>query len=102
MAHTADHPKELAALVETLARRLDALAADNALMRAELAKRNTPPEVSVEWTPLKRAWRGRFSYETARAWCELGYVRAIKQGGRWLVDPVSLRAAVTSRVSGAA
>jgi hypothetical protein len=98
----ATNPKELAALVEALSRRVDALAADNAAMRAEIAQRNVPPQAPIEWTPLKRAWRGGLSYETARAWCELGYVRAIKQGGRWLVDPISLRTAVTSRVSGAA
>jgi hypothetical protein len=101
MVHAAN-TTELAALVEALTRRVDALAADNVAMRAEISQRNAPPEVPIKWTPLKHAWRGRLSYETARAWCELGYVKAIKQGGRWLVDPVSLRAAVTSRVSGAA
>jgi hypothetical protein len=50
-----------------------------------------------KYIPLKRAARGRYSYEAARKWCErtaravaegrtdLGLVKAHKEGARWWV-----------------
>jgi hypothetical protein len=58
-----------------------------------------PPKV---WIALKAAVPPGVSYETARSWCELGYVTSRKQGGRWLVDRDSLCAVTASRMSGAA
>ena len=75
---------------------------DNEQLRAKIAKleqRDALPPVA--FVPLKSVDVGTVSYETARSWCERGFVTAQKQGGRWLVDPESLRAVAASRMSGA-
>ena len=66
---------------------------------AQLEQRDTPSPITL--IALKAALPPGVSYETARNWCERGFVTAQKQGGRWLVDPESLRAVSVSRLSGA-
>ena len=92
-----------AAQIAALHAIVDALRLDNERQDAKIARleqRDTPPPVT--WVALKAALPPGVSYETARSWCELGYVTARKQGGRWLVNPESLRAVTASRMSGAA
>lgn len=54
------------------------------------------------WVALKAALPPGVCYETARSWCERGFVTAQKQGGRWFVDPESLSAVSTLRLSSGA
>jgi hypothetical protein len=84
---------DLAAKVAAMDMLLQTLARDNEQLRAKIAQfeqRNAPPPIAL--VPLKRAYRGAFSYETARAWCDSGIVLAEKRGGRWYVNTASLSA----------
>jgi hypothetical protein len=89
--------KQVAALREIV----DVLRADTARQAAKivaLEQRDALPPVTT-WVPLKSAVPATLSYETARNWCERGFVKARKEGGRWFVDPQSLRGAAASRMS---
>lgn len=61
-------------------------------LRRELATRSTAPDASVAWIALKAAYRGPFTYEGVRSWCEPGVIEARKEGGRWFLSQASLSA----------
>jgi hypothetical protein len=83
---------ELAASVAALWERVEALARDNEELRRELATRSTAPDASVTWIALKAAYRGPFTYERVRSWCETGVIEPRKEGGRWFLSQASLSA----------
>jgi hypothetical protein len=73
----ADHHAVVAALQRTVAE-----------LEARVAQLEQPP---AEWVPLKlAAYAAGVEYETARKWAERGLVEARRDGGRWLVNMVSL------------
>jgi len=93
---------ELAAQVAALHPIVQALELDNERLNARitaLEQRDVVPPPPVEWIALKAALPPGVIYETARAWCERGFVTAHKQGGRWFVDPESLGTAIALRRS---
>jgi hypothetical protein len=83
--------RDLAQQVATLRELVEALARDNEILHAELAK-GEPHDAPVKWVALKAANRGNFSYEAARSWCEAGLTEAKKERGRWYVNQASLSA----------
>ena len=65
---------------------------------AELERQLEAPSI-VAWVPLKKACGDRaLRYDTGLKWAKLGYVMTKRVGARWLVDPMSLDAAITSRL----
>ena len=100
---TGQAPDGLAANVAALDALVRTLIRDNEELHVKIAaleQRDTPPP--PEWVALKAAVPPGVNYETARGWCEAGFVRAEKQGGRWLVVREDLLAVATARLSGAA
>jgi hypothetical protein len=71
-------------------------------LKARLEKLEQPPP---EWVPLKTAAHDSgIEYETLRTWAVAGLIEARREGGRWLVNVVGLRARqgrLASRLSGA-
>jgi hypothetical protein len=75
----ADHHAAVAALQRTVAE-----------LEARVAQLEQPP---AEWVPLKlAAYAAGVEYETARTWVIRGLVEGRREGGRWLVNTVSLMA----------
>ena len=73
-----DHPA-VVALQRTLAQ-----------LEARVAQLEQPP---AQWLPLKAAAHDAdVKYETARKWAERGQIEARREGKRWLVNLVSLKA----------
>jgi hypothetical protein len=72
------------------------LTADNAALRAELARRDAQPEKPIKWIALKAADHGQYTYETVRAWCVAGNIDAQRRGARWFVNEASLSARLAS------
>jgi hypothetical protein len=74
-----DHHPAIAALQQTVAQ-----------LEARLAKLEQPP---AKWLPLKTAAHDcGVEYETARRSVEHGLIEARREGGRWFVNVVSLKA----------
>jgi hypothetical protein len=86
-----DHHAAIAALQRTVAD-----------LKARLEMLEQPP---AEWLPLKAAAHDcGEKYETARKWAERGLIEARREGKRWFVNVVSLRARqerLAGRLSGA-
>lgn len=61
---------------------------------AELMARVAQLEVSpAQWMPLKAAAGvAGVEYETTRLWAQRGLIEARREGGRWFVNAVSLKA----------
>jgi hypothetical protein len=94
----------LLAMVATLKLDTERQNAKIAMQDAKIAalqqQREAPHAAPIRWVALKAALPPGVSYETARSWCERGYVTARKQGGRWFVNPESLRSQIALRLSG--
>jgi len=61
-----------------------------ALLAAQVAQLEQPP---ARWLPLKAAAHDAgVNYETARVWAKRGLIEARRDGKRWLVNLVSLKA----------
>ena len=74
-----DHHAAIAALQRTVAD-----------LKARLEMLEQPP---AEWLPLKAAAHDcGEKYETARKWAERGLIEARREGKRWFVNVVSLKA----------
>jgi hypothetical protein len=59
-------------------------------LEARVAQLEQPP---AQWLPLKAAAHDAgVRYETARVWAERGLIEARREGKRWLVNVVSLKA----------
>jgi hypothetical protein len=65
-----------------------------AQLEARLAELELPP---AEWLPLKAAAHDcGAEYENTRKWAVRGLIEARREGGRWFVNVVSLRARLTA------
>jgi hypothetical protein len=74
-----DHQAAIAALQRTVAE-----------LEARVAQLEQPP---ARWLPLKAAAHdASVEYETARQWAERGLIEARRDGKRWLVNVVGLKA----------
>lgn len=74
-----DHHPDVAALQRSLAR-----------LEARVAQLEQPP---AQWLPLKAAAIDTgVEYETARKWAERGLIEAQREGKRWLINLISLKA----------
>jgi hypothetical protein len=61
-------------------------------LKARIAKLEQP---QAQWMPLKTAAHDcSIEYERARTWAVVGFIEARREGGRWFVNVVSLRARV--------
>ena len=60
-----------------------------ALLEARVAQLARP---AAQWVPLKAAAHDRTGYETCRKWAAAGLIEAGREGGRWFVNVVSLKA----------
>jgi hypothetical protein len=74
-----DQQAAIAALQHTVAR-----------LEARVAQLEQP---AAQWLPLKAAAHDAgVKYETARVWAERGLIEARREGKRWLINVVSLKA----------
>jgi hypothetical protein len=74
-----DHQAAIADLKRTVAQ-----------LEARVAQLAQP---AAQWVPLKAAAHDcRTGYETCRKWAAAGLIEARREGGRWFVNVVSLKA----------
>lgn len=91
-----ENPAAAAPQIIALQATVAALEANNVAQAAEIARLNKRlaerAPFEPEWSALKCAPRGPFSYECIRRWCVGGLVVSEKRNGRRFVHLASLRA----------
>ena len=86
-----DATTEPQTIIDPQATAIIVLQAANAQLRAELAEARAPPP--AQWAPLKAAaFDCGMNKETLRSWAVDGLVEARREGSRWFINVVSVKA----------